>query len=330
MRVLKKALAAAIISTGVFGANAASADDIRIVSQGLGSSWYVFGATLAQLIEPEIDGAVDVIPRGGGVGNPITVNNGEADIGLSNAATANWAMHGHEDVYQDRTFPNIRALVGGLNTVYVTAMVSEDYIERTGRETLGDILTADSDGPRIIMKPAGSSVPVVADMIMAAYGVDRDAIEASGGSITQVSAQQLPSLMSDGRADIYFEVAIPGHPAVTETTLTSDVRFMDLSPEAQAILAEQGLRPAPFGPWFEGQDGETQAVDMGTVLIANSDLSEELAYIITRALVENKDAMAQAHAAWQNFEPEQSWRPENTGIELHPGAIRYYQERGWM
>jgi len=65
-------------------------------------------------------------------------------------------------------------------------------------------------------------------------------------------------------------------------------------------------------------------------LIANASLEEEAAYQITKALIENAGKLASAHAAWSQFKPEEAWKSENTGIELHPGAIRYYKERGWM
>ncbi|MDT9081471.1 TAXI family TRAP transporter solute-binding subunit, partial [Escherichia coli] len=62
----------------------------------------------------------------------------------------------------------------------------------------------------------------------------------------------------------------------------------------------------------------------------SASLDEEKAYQITKALVENAETMGNAHAAWKLFKPEDAWKPENVGIELHPGAVRYYKERGWM
>ena len=61
---------------------------------------------------------------------------------------------------------------------------------------------------------------------------------------------------------------------------------------------------------------------MGTVLNANTELSEDFAYQITKTVCENKAALSTAHNAWRTFQPEQAWKPENTGIPLHPGAVR--------
>ena len=43
-------------------------------------------------------------------------------------------------------------------------------------------------------------------------------------------------------------------------------------------LSKQGLNPVPLPKWFKGQAGPTKALDMGSVLIANAELSEDFAY----------------------------------------------------
>ncbi len=309
----------------------AGAKTIKIQAMRLGSSWYVFGATLATMLKENLPAGTDmeVVPKGGGVGNPISVSKDPSKIGLANVATVVWAWNGHPVVYKGKKYTNIRALVGGLNSVWITAMAREAYIEGTGNDTLEKILLSGKP-VRVVMKPAGSSVPVVADMILKAMGTGRDKIVANGGKIIQVSAKQIPALIRDGRADLYFETALKGHPVVTETSLTGNVRFLDMPDNVMEALSKEGLNPVPLPNWFKGQSGPTQALDLGTLLIANADLSEDIAYQITKTLCENKDAMAAAHKAWSTFQPEQAWKPEKTGIKLHPGAVRYYKERGWI
>lgn len=325
------AVSAVLVAASLALPAIADAQTIKIGAMRLGSSWYVFGATLAKLLKDNLPAGteVEVIAKGGGVGNPISVDQGKATIALANVATAVWARQGHPVVYKGKKYGNIRALVGGLNSVWVTAMVKEDYIAKTGSDSLEKILLGDKP-VRIVMKPAGSSVPVVADMIMAAMGVSRADITKKGGKIIQVSAKQIPALMRDNRADLYFETAVRGHPAVTETSLTANVRFLDLPDSVLAKLAKEGLNPTPLPQWFKGQSGPTKAVDLGTLIIANKSMSDDLAYLITKTIVENKDAMARAHKAWGSFKPELAGKPEKTGIPLHPGAARYYKEKGWL
>ena len=318
------AAAAAIAAVGP-----ATAQDIRIGAMREGTSWYVFAATLEQLIEP-IFGAntVEVVARGGGVANPMVVQNGKAEIALSNVATAVWARDANP-VYQGASAPDIRALVGGLNDVYVGVMARQAFIKERGTNDLAAILA--SDRPvRILMKPAGSSAVPAAMMILDALGTSAEKVKANGGDIVQVDTPQIPDILRNGDADIYIDTVIKGHPTISEVSLTAKVVFLDVPQAALDALEKNGLEPGAYGPWFDGQDGPAKGANLGTVLIANASLDEEKAYSITKALIENADAMGKAHAAWARFNPEKAWTKAATGIDLHPGAARYYRERGWM
>jgi hypothetical protein len=82
--------------------------------------------------------------------------------------------------------------------------------------------------------------------------------------------------------------------------------------------------------FFKGQPRPTEAVDLGTSIIAHKSLPDDVAYLVTKTVVENKAELLKAHQAFGGFTPEDAWKPENNGIPLHPGAARYYSERGWL
>lgn len=322
-------LAAPLALTGCSGG--AQRRYLSVAAMPPGTSWYVFGATLSKLLEERLPGklTVEVIARGGGIGNPILVERGQASVAISQAATAVWAYQGTGAVYRGRNCPNIRALAGGLNSVWMTALLTEDYIARTGNDTLEKALTSDRPA-RIVMKPAGSVVPVVADLLFDTLGVSRQQIIQRGGDVIQVATNQIPTLLRDGRADLYIESSIRGHPTVTEVTTTVRMRFVDFPDAALDKLKGPGVKATPMPRWFKGQPGPTKAVDMGTVLIVHKDMTDDLAYLITRIVCEEKEEMVSAHKAWADFDPAQGGLPDNTGIPLHPGAERFYREKGWL
>lgn len=320
---------AALALTAVFTTTSAFAQEIRIGAMREGSSWYVFAATLEQMIEPSFgDNTVEVIARGGGVANPMVVQSGKAEIALSNVATAVWAKSG-APIYEGASAPDIRALVGGLNNVYVGIMAREEFIDAAGTNDFAAIVN--SGKPiRLLLKPTGSSAVPAAQMLLEAYGSSFAKVKADGGDVIQVAEAQIADSLRNGNADIYVDTMIRGHPTITEVNLTADMVFLDIPQEAMDLLAENGLTPGEYGPWFDDQKGPNSGANLGTVLIASASLDEEKAYQITKTLVENAETMGDAHAAWKFFKPEDAWKPENVGIELHPGAIRYYKERGWM
>ena len=326
-------LTVAAAKSGLFaglGCERVSGDRITIGAMPPGTSWYVFAATLAQLLQRALpSGArVEVVARGGGIGNPILVDRGDETIAIAQAATAAWAFAGNPVAYE-RPHRNLRSLVGGLNRVWMAAMLTEEYIDRTGNDTLKQALLS-AEPLRIVMKPRGSTVPVVADMLFESLGTSRERILERGGDIIQVTANQIASIFRDGRADLYLETAIRGHPTVTEVATTTAVRFLDYPEETIAKLVGPGVERTPMPEWFRGQRGPLDSVDMGTVLITHKDMSPALAQIIAETVCENKDAMAAAHRAWEDFEPRKAARLEKTGVPLHAGAEAYYRQRGWL
>lgn len=331
LNLLRKRLGAIVVASAVVCATVAPsfAQEIRIGAMREGSAWYVFAATLEQLIEPIFgDNTVEVIARGGGVANPMVVQGGKAEIALSNVATAIWAKSG-ADLYQGASAPDIRALVGGLNKVYIGVMARKEFVESAGTSDLAQIIK--SGKPiRFLMKPTGSSAVPAAQMILQAYGSSFDKVKADGGDIIQVAAGQIPDTLRNGNADVYIDTMIKGHPTITEVNLTADMVFLDVPKAAMDLLDKNGLTPGKYGPWFDDQTQANIGANLGTVLIAAASLDEEKAYLITKTLIENAAELGKSHGAWKFFKPENAWKAENVGIELHPGAIRYFKERGWM
>ena len=325
----KRILGAAALA---FAAGVAQAQqDLKFQAMPLGSIWYVFAASFTKHIQPALPAGakVDVVARGGGIGNVILVNEKKADLGFANTCTSVWAMEGEQEIYKGKKYTDVRALLGGLNEVWIVGMLTEDYIKRTGNDTLEKALTS-KQPPRIIMKPAGSTVPPAVRMVLEGVGLDFDKYKAKGGQIIQVDVGQIPQMMRDGRADLYFESASPGHPATQEVSLTVPVRFLDLPEKSLAVLGKNGMKVHPMPASFKGQNGPTKAADFGTNLIVHRDMPENVAYAITKAIIENRDAIVAENKAMAGFVAQDAWRPENTGIPLHPGAARYYRERGWL
>lgn len=324
-RVIGLALTASIAT----GASIAAAQDVRIGAMREGSAWYIFAATLEQMIEPTLGAnTVEVIARGGGVANPMVVQNGRAEIALSNVATARWAFDGHP-IYEGASAPDIRALVGGLNNVYIGVMARLEFIERVGTSDLGEII-ASGQPFRLLIKPTGSSAVPAAELILEAYGSSFEALRAAGGDVIQVAEAQIADSIRNGNADIYIDTMIRNHPTITEVNLTADTVFLDIPPAALDLLVENGLTSGTYGPWFDDQTGQNTGANLGTVLIASATLSDETAYLITQTLVENATALGEAHAAWRAFDPAAAFLPRNTGIPVHPGAERYYRDAGLM
>jgi TRAP transporter TAXI family solute receptor len=304
--------------------------DITFGAMPIGSSWYVWAATISGLLEEALPSGskVEVLPQGGGIANPLILSQGKAEVGFVNVATGRWAYDGIM-MYQDRSAKNLRALTGGIGKVWIIPMLSESFIQKTGIDSLEELVKQQYP-IRVVTKPNSSVAPWIGDLLLGEYGTSFETIKKWGGKHIQISGGQIPSLMREGRADLWIETVLRGHPATVEGTTTSDLRMLSLPQNVRENLSKYGLFEDTMPPkFFRLQENAIETVSPGIVIATTEELPEELAYLITKTICESKEELVKASAAWKVYDPETSWIPAKTGIPLHPGAERYFREQGW-
>ncbi len=291
-----------------------------------GSAWYVYGATMAELLRKALPPGsnIDVKPRAGGVGNPRLVAKNETPLGLGFTVTNRWAAEGKE-AYTEK-HDNLRALVGGLDTYYLVAVATKKLGIASVREIRDKRL-----GVKVYTQPVGALGEFAGRQLLRAIGIGYNEIKGWGGSTQHVGYNIIVDAFKDGRADILFAVITPKHPSVSEIVTSVDVRFLGLDADTAKALLPLGYTAATMPPdTFKGQSEPVSTVGFPTVLITNKELPEPIAYTVTKTIVENKDALVRGHAGLAEFDPRTAWQPDKVGIPLHPGAERAYREKGWM
>ena len=63
--------------------------------------------------------------------------------------------------------------------------------------------------------------------------------------------------------------------------------------------------------------------------VTSAAVSEQIVYEVTRAVFENLDDFRRLHPAFANLDPKQMIT-NAISAPLHPGAVKYYKEKGWM
>ncbi len=142
-----------------------------------GSAWYVYGATMAELLRRALPAGsnVDVKPFAGGVGNPKLVAKNETPLALSFTVTNRWAFEGREAY--DTKLENLRGLVGGLDTYYLVAVVQK----KLNVNSLKDIKDKKL-GVRLFTQPIGALGEFGGRQLLRAYGISYADLKAWGGS----------------------------------------------------------------------------------------------------------------------------------------------------
>lgn len=330
MLKLKRSLKIALATLFFTGVAQASVES-TIISQPPGNSWYTYGTTFSRVVPDATNNEykIKLIPRGGGMTNPIAVNDAKADFGFVTANTVVWARDGITDLYKDKKSENMRLVLGNLQEAYTIIIARKSWVDQTGNNTLEKIVNADK--VVIAMKPTGSQVPIIADFLFKTLGTDLDTLKAKG-KVIQISGGQASQMLRDNTVDVYIDNVPAMHPNLTEMTLTTDVVYIPHDKKQLDELAKLGLPTGtmPAGT-YQGQTADYVNPVSATTFIAGANVKEETVYNVTKALVENEKKLKESSAALA------SWNPANIekeaaelNVELHPGAAKYFREQGWL
>ena len=301
--------------------------NLDLATFNMGSSWYVYGTTISELARDVLPkgSKVNVLAHAGGVGNLKLVGDGKAQLGLGFNVTDKWAYEG-KHVY-DKAYPNLRGLAGYMDEYYF-GMVTRKGLEITELAQLKEKKPAID----LMTVPVGGLGEAITKLVLEHYGITYEDIKAWGGSVQHTDHKTIIESFRDGKADMYMHTISKGHPSLTELAVTTPLNFIGMQEHTiEKLCNEYGFVKAelPAGT-FNGQDEAVPTIGLTTTFFTTEDLSEDIAYKITKALVENKEALEQGHKALKRFTPEDACKPEGIGIPLHPGAEKYYKEAGLL
>jgi len=160
-----------------------------------------------------------------------------------------------------------------------------------------------------------------------------------------------PHLLTDENGSVSFEFEVPDSVTswnVYAHAITADLESGSLKKEARTVKELMVRTPIRFirmdepivqkfiekYPYYVrvvipkntyNTDENVLTVGAGNLLIVNEAMSDELAYKITAALYDHVDEFQKVHPSTKNVNLESA---PNAGITLHPGAERYYREKG--
>ena len=72
-----------------------------------------------------------------------------------------------------------------------------------------------------------------------------------------------------------------------------------------------------------------QTFGVGSTLVTTSDMPDKVVYIVVKAVFDNFGQFKKLNPAFATLS-EKEMITESLSAPLHPGAKKYYKERGWM
>lgn len=309
MRFLTVALAASLV---VAAPAAIAQERLSIATGGTGGVYYPYGGGLAELINNHIEGYSAVAEvTGASVENMALIHRGDSDFALVLADTAYQAYTGTE-AFDGRQVEDARAL-GSIypNAVQIVTLADSDI---TSLEDL--------KGKRVSVGAPGSGTELNAKAILESNGLSYDDMETFRFNFNETA-----DALRDGDIDAGFWSVGPPTSSILNLAATRDIRLVGLSDEEIANAQEEEPVFAAYelrADLYEGMDEPVQTVSVPNVLVVNAELSDDLAYEVTKVLFEKTDELIAIHPAARDTTVEFSLNA--TPIPLHPGAIRYYEE----
>jgi TRAP transporter TAXI family solute receptor len=314
-------------SEGDGGNGGDGAVHLRFAGHDIGGTAYTQAAVLSQLVRPSLPkgSTIDVLPYAGGIGNISLIEDGEAEFGSNISVSDRWAHDG--TVIFDKKYEKLRSIAGGTDTFYLTVGATK----ASGITSLKQAFE-EKKPVRLMTLTKGSTGEVAVRHILEGYGVTFDDIRSWGGSVTHTSFANIQTALKDGHGDIVIHGVGLGHPGMTEIALTCDLNFLPLDDSVREMMCEKygyDMAALPANT-FKGQTEDTKTVAYYVTIAVSSDVSDDVAYLFTKTMVEKKADLEKGHSSFKAYVPEEGWKIGKIGAPLHPGAEKYYREKGWI
>ena len=289
--------------------------DMKFMTGPMGGSWYPLGGAIAELIQKNIPGATVSVAPGGGMANVVGVEGGKADIGFGNSPTSADAVLGKAPFKAKAK--NVKQMAN-LYPQYFQMFV----LEESGIKTVADL-----KGKTICPGPKGHTGELVSQQILEVYGLSYKDMS----KVQHVSYADAISLMKDGHAHAWLPGTTIPASAGLDLATTKKIRLLsipdDKIKEMQKINVGYLKRIIPKGT-YPGVDYDVATIGYFTHMVISAKLPDAVVYQITKVIAENLDRLAQVVKDMKGVTVEDL--ALDIGVPFHPGAARYYKEKGVM
>jgi TRAP transporter TAXI family solute receptor len=308
-------IASIIAAAALFvAAPVAAQEQLSIATGGTGGVYYPIGGGLAEIINRHVPGySATAEVTGASVENMGLIARGDADFAIALADTVQQA-HAGTGRFEGNQIAAIRALA----SIYAN-MIQIVTPAGSGIESLADL-----KGKRVSVGAPGSGTEVNAQTLLAANGIRFDDFTAQ-----RLNFNETADALRNGDIDAgFWSVGAPTS-SILNLATSNAVRILALSPAEieKARAADPTFAPLtlPAG-LYPGVDAPVPTLGVPNVLVVSADMSDDLAYAVTKALFEHIDELRAVHPAAN--ETTVDFTMVATPVPLHPGAIRYYEEIG--
>ncbi len=285
---------------------------LKMATGSTGGTYYPLGAAIAKVVGSKAPGVnITVQSTGATVENLRLLGKGEVELGLAMASMTDYAYRGTETFKESGAIKNLRA-IGHIYPDVVHLIVQED----AGIKSIPDL-----KGKKFASGPPGSGTVISTREILDAYGLAERDIQG-----VQAAFQQSADMFKDKQVvGGLFVLAVPAS-TLQEMLMMRKGVFLPI--DVNRVKAKYGFYGAFTIPanTYAGQSEPVNTVVIPSLLLVREDIDAETVYQITKAIYDNASEIAAIHAAGKSIALDTAL--EGVTIPLHPGAEKYFKEKG--
>jgi TRAP transporter TAXI family solute receptor len=288
---------------------------LSIGTGGVGGIYFPYGGGVAEIINRNIPGfRATAEVTAASIANVRLLQRGDVKLAMTTDDVAWTAYHGKDRFAAEGKLDNLRALFQMFPSFFHIITLKDYPIYRI----------EDLRGRRVSIGPPGSATELMTTNVITALGMTH-----ADFKVSRLSLAEKITALRDRTIDAGSWVVGLGAAAIIDIATTHDIRLVPLSPEEQKkVIAAHPYYWASTLPKgvFRGV-GDVPTVSIGNTLVVHKDLQYRAAYEIVRAVFdpENLDFLRRVHAAAELTTLEKA---AMVPIPLHPGAERFFREKG--
>jgi len=319
---LNKIIKVGAIAATILGAGAVNAQEFITIGTGsVTGVYYPTGGAICKLVNKdrkEHNIRCSVESTGGSIYNVNTIRSGELDFGI---VQSDWQYHGYNgtsEFAEQGPFKKLRAMF---------SLHTEPFniIARTDSGING---VADLAGKRVNIGNPGSGDRATMQVVMDAFGWTNDSFTLA----SELKGSERSQALCDNKIDAFIYMV--GHPngSIKEATTSCDAKLVPATGEQIDKIVSgnpyYAYSTVPAG-MYRGTEQDVKSFGVAATLVTTSDVSDEVAYNVAKAVFENFETFTRLHPAFANLKKEDMVKA-GLSIPLHPGAAKYYKEIGLL
>ncbi|HKY93831.1 MAG TPA: TAXI family TRAP transporter solute-binding subunit, partial [Kiloniellales bacterium] len=255
---------------------------------------------------------------GGSTYNVNTIKEGELDFGMAQSDVQYNAYHGEETFKDGGAHTELRA-VFSVHPEPFTVLAHPDA---------GVTKFEDFKGKRFNVGNPGSGTRASMDRLLAAMGWTL----ADFSLASELKADEHGPALCDGKIDGFYYAV--GHPSanIQDPTTTCAAKLVPLTgPVIDQLVADNPYyaKATIPGGMYKNNPDDIETYGVMATLVTSANTSEDAVYLLVKAVFENFDEFKSLHPAFAHLDP-QKMITDGLSAPLHPGAEKYYREKGWL